>query len=231
MVSTKQIVFTRLISDQSKARLNDLALNWSEHPFIEVQYNSNIEHIEKINNLRCPLVFTSKHSVLSLYENELKTEKKIINRSCYAISPITKQIAINYGYKIIGTATTSRALAKVIFEADESIVIHLTTENRREELYTFLGAKNIKIVPIITYRKNKQKTELGPFDIIAFFSPSQIDAFLETNKIQEHQTVFCIGQTTADYGGKRSFHNIIVPDISSEEQVIESIFQHTKSYE
>ena len=231
MNSSKHILFTRLISDPSKALLAKQNLKWSEHSFINVEYNSDEKQIDIINEQELPLVFTSRHSVLSIHQTELESNKRISNRSCFAISPITQKIAIECGFKVIGHAPNSEKLANVIIKANELGVFHPTAIQRREELYHSLESRNIKVIPIITYQKTISPNKIDSIDIIAFFSPSQIMAFLESNEIQKNQTVFCIGQTTANHARKHSFENIIVPSVSSEDEITKSIIQYANSYE
>ena len=119
----------------------------------------------------------------------------------YCIGNTTKKLVQEYfGEDLIAeTASDATELAEKIIEdniTDE--VIFFCGDKRRDELPSILNEHNINVNEIEVYQTNIiQHTIEKNYDGILFFSPSAVQSFFSTNKLNDKTILFAIGNTTS----------------------------------
>jgi uroporphyrinogen-III synthase len=116
----------------------------------------------------------------------------------YCIEGNTSRACRKLGIKRVLAASTAASIGNLIVENNETNALHLTCPDRKFELQSILENAGIVYWPVEVYEKEKQQIKVSDFDAVAFFSPSQVEAFFESgNIISKSVQIFCIGETTA----------------------------------
>jgi uroporphyrinogen-III synthase len=177
-----------------------------------------------------PLVFTSQHAVLALRNLAEERPEALMSRQCFCIEGATRSLAARSGFEVVATAPDAANLAREIIRHGCREVLHCTSALRREELYEVLEGAGIQVKSCEVYRKMLQPWQVKAHDGILFFSPSQVQAFMEANELQAQIPVFCIGPTTAA-SLKALGHKVVFtaprPDTESLLQLIYDYFKTT----
>jgi uroporphyrinogen-III synthase len=97
----------------------------------------------------------------------------------------------------------------------------------RTELITALQNEKIETTVEVVYNKQLEHHTFSPHTQAAlFFSPSQVDAFIETNPDYYEQPSFCIGETTGNYLKEKGFTKIHISEQKSEASVIDLLINY-----
>lgn len=219
------IACTRYIEKGNKSIALSRGIHLVDYPLVKTTYLNYPNLVSVLQKQSRNLVFTSKHALLALEKIaglDLIPEDYVV----YCINGRTQDYAEKLGFKVRGTATNSKQLAACIQEDKVKDVLHLTSNSRLADLQDVLVSQNIKYTAIEVYHKEKQEYTWDNYDGIAFFSPSQIDAFLVCNTLQKEKPVFCIGHTTGDYGIYKGFKRVLVSDRPSEEDIVKKIMNY-----
>lgn len=222
------LAIPRIISDISIASLKNADFDFQIHPLIRYDYlpfdtKNNIPISENY------YIFTSIHALYALERSIAKNEHLSLQAfKIFCIEGRTSDYAKKLGLHVIDIAPNGKKLAKKILESPIDFgnkMIHLTSNIRLDDWKIGLTEKNMKIVEQEVYRKTVISHKYNTFDAALFFSPSQGKAFLKENSLL-NKSVFCIGNTTADFFISRNIKNIIIADVASEFNLIETVIKH-----
>jgi len=225
ILSTRPIDETLIKQAKSKDILVDAI------SFIEIEAIDSIEVYEEIENAlleSATVVFTSMNAVEAIaahLDDEYKPDWKI-----YCIGNTTKKLVQKYfGEELVGGfALDATELAETIIEDDiTDEVIFFCGDKRRDELPSLLNEQGIEVNEIEVYQTNllQHKVEKN-YDGILFFSPSAVQSFFSTNKLNDKTILFAIGNTTASVIKKYSTNKIIVADEAGKSNLIEKAIEY-----
>lgn len=223
-MKTIQIISARTLSaDIKKAALTD-GISINDFDFLIFGYEISKYNIDIIEQNTTPFVFTSKHAINSIANLLQNNTIQLKNKTCFAISGTTSALATQNGFEVLDEAVDSFTLAKKISATIESKILHCTTKIRLDDLSNTLRFHNILVNEIEVYQKKMNSIILNePYDGIMFFSPSQVDSFLQHNKLLNNIPAFCIGNTTAKYLQNKNHNNCITATKPSIESMLEAI--------
>lgn len=221
----------RKLKKESIDKLTSAGLIVQDINLVEVVFLNDDKLIEFVKSNDSPWVFTSKNGVKGIVELARNNNLSIKSRNCFCIEPVTSDFAMLSGFQVLDSAPSSAELAYKIAEHRIKSVVHSTCENRRAELYDGLAKLDIDINALVTYEKSENPQRTNNAEMLLFFSPSQIDAFLVKQNLPSHAQAFCIGETTATYLKAKQKNKVIVPDKSTEKSMINAVLRYSKTYE
>lgn len=220
------IVATRLLDKSNKMRAAESGISMYDYEFLNIGYIFDSKIWDNINaQPGVPKVFTSKHSVKAYHlfaqPNGAQT--------CFCIEGETSRLAQEAGFEVVGTAQNSARLANVIVNKNLGKVMILSGNNRRDELTGILFLNNHPFEEFTVYSKSAADIPIkAEFDGIAFFSPSQVKAFMKSNEIEKDLPVFSIGETTAEFLRNNGFTAVSVAETASETALIDTVIKFYK---
>lgn len=210
------ILSTRPVDEQfiKQAALQNIIVDVKS--FIETEVIDSLDIYEEIETAltqTAVVVFTSMNAVdaVAVHLDDYKPDWTI-----YCIGNTTKKLVTAYfGEELIAsTAEDAASLANEIIEDDlTDEIIFFCGDKRRDELPELLNEHGINVNEIEVYRTNmiRQKVE-KEYDGILFFSPSAVQNFFSSNKINKQTILFAIGNTTASALKKFTKNKIVVAD-------------------
>lgn len=216
------IISTKKLNASSIVEIEKAGFSVYSYDAISIEFRDLPELESQIKSHKAPLVFTSKNGVTAAINFGLKAQ------NCYAISPATSAKAQKEGFNILAAGKNANELAAIISDRKEKEVVHLTTRDRRENLYAGLHKRDVKLHEYEVYFKSANYEKHKVFDALLVFAPSQLNAFTHLNNIK-HQTLYCIGETTATYARNLGFTKVKYSAISSEEELINFAIQDLKN--
>jgi len=172
-------------------------------------------------------VFTSMNAVeaVVVHLNDAKPDWKI-----FCIGSTTKNLVKEYfgENSIAGTADSASALADVIIaNEDISSVTFFCGNQRREELPERLSQHGIELNEFVVYKTIPSSHQTSSeYDAIIFYSPSAVNSFFLTNKINQHTILFAIGNTTANEIKKHSNNKVIIAEEASKELLVDQAINY-----
>ncbi len=193
-------------------------------PFIHIEITGTgkiQEQIEYVLKPGAAVVFTSNNAVEAV---SASLQNKKPNWKVYCIGNTTK-ILIEQLFgevSIAATADDATSLAeKIIADKTVNEIFFFCGDKRRNELPALLKENSIIINEIAVYTTTiLQHTIEKDYDAVLFFSPSAVNGFFETNKVNEKTILFAIGNTTADEIKKFSQNIIVVSDKPGKQNLI-----------
>ncbi|HVX26603.1 MAG TPA: uroporphyrinogen-III synthase [Parafilimonas sp.] len=224
ILSTRPIDETLILEAKSRDILIDTI------SFIETEAIDSIDVYEEIGNAMLEsvtVVFTSMNAVeaVAAHLHDYTPDWKI-----YCIGNTTKRLVVEYfGEDLIaGTATDATELAEKIIEDDiTDEVIFFCGDKRRDELPSLLNENDIEVNEIEVYQTNMiHHTIEKNYDGILFFSPSAVQSFFSTNKLNDKTVLFAIGNTTASAIKKYARNKVIVADEAGKINLIEKAIEY-----
>ncbi len=226
----RTILSTKFLSKSAirKALQHDIVIE--EIPFIStnlIETDALKKTLKGFLQQNITAVFTSKHAVLA-FDKIVNAE---VHWQIFCIGHATKmQVSKILGEeKIAGTADNSAALSEIILQ-DKSIkkVIFFCGNHRRDELPQILTAGKIEVDEIMVYEtlQTPKKISSKFYDGILFFSPSAVNSFFQSNKLNKQTQIFAIGKTTADSIQQYFNKKLIVADSPLEETMIDQVIKH-----
>lgn len=173
---------------------------------------------------RAPFVFTSQHAVKAvepLFE-------KLLNFATYCTLGRTLDVARAIGFKVIDTAPNAAELSQKVCERNEKQVLHCTCSKRRDEMETILGKNGVDYQALHVYQKNLTPKKIESADAYFFFSPSQVNSFLQKNELPADVPVFCIGETTKQHLEKFGHLKLLVANEPRPEAMVKMCIEYFK---
>jgi len=224
------ILSTRLIDETLIKQANSKNIVLDVLSFIETETIDSLDVYEEIESIlleSAVIVFTSMNAVeaVGAHLYDYKPDWKI-----YCIGNATKKSVTEYfGEDLIaGTAKDATELAEKIIEDDiTDEVIFFCGNKRRDELPILLNEQGIEVNEIEVYQTNllQHKVE-KKYDGILFFSPSAVQSFFSTNKLNDKTILFAIGNTTASSIKKYTANKIIVADEAGKSNLVEKAIEY-----
>ncbi len=136
-----------------------------------------------------------------------------------ALGQATADVIKSFGYspKFIGDSNSPEETART-FQSNLAISDFCwfpSAKVSRESIQQFIPPS--QFCTIIVYQTNPISIELDERpDIIVFTSPSNVDAFLSSNKLISYQKIIAIGSTTANHLSQLGIECDTAPDYSQE---------------
>ncbi|MEO7983902.1 MAG: uroporphyrinogen-III synthase [Bacteroidota bacterium] len=224
------ILSTRPLNSSLIEEANHLNIEIGILSFIETEAIRSIEVQQEIENalLRSSaVVFTSMNAVEAV-ANELDGLQP--DWRIYTIGNTTKYLAKKYFGEeaIAGTADSAAALAELIAgEDNDGELFFFCGDQRRDELPGILRNNDIEVNEIVVYQTMPvQHTIEKEYSGILFFSPSAVQSFFSSNKINTKTILFAIGNTTATEIKKYCNNTIIISDSPGKENLVRKMMEY-----
>lgn len=198
--------------------------------FIETEAIQSVEvqqEIEQALLQSAPVVFTSMNAVeaVAAYVDEEKPDWTI-----YCMGQTTQQLVKKYfgEESIAGTGDNATDLAELVAEeAYADGVIFFCGDQRRDELPGILRNNDIEVTEITVYHTIATPHAISKnYHGILFFSPSAVDSFFSTNKVNRPTMLFAIGNTTAAAIKKYTDAGIITAQKPGKEKLVEKAINY-----
>jgi uroporphyrinogen-III synthase len=225
-----QILSTRPIDPDQINASKELGIDIDCISFIETTAIENNDLTLKIKALlasKATVVFTSMNAI-DVVANHLSTLKP--DWSIYCMGVTSNQLIKQYFGEnaVIGTATNSEDLAKLIIAEKKSDQINFFCgDQRRDELPTVLKSNAILVNEIAVYKTREIEQKLNKaYDGILFFSPSAVISFFNSNSLPEKTVVFSIGKTTAATLASRTNNKMVVADFPGKVNLVKKMLDH-----
>lgn len=231
MNKTKEVIVTscRMISSENHHLAMSRGIRIIDHNFLSFEYLDTKEIRSVLENESVPLVFTSKHGVIAF--NRIFSGSAS-GRSCFCIEGETSAAADELGFDLLAKAEDATSLARMIIALQTVSLIFLCGSMRRHELPQLISEAGIEMRELKIYEKRMLlETVSESYDGLMFFSPSQVDAFLQNNEIDNSATLFCIGKTTAAHLKESGFSRIVLSESSSEKAMVDIVCKYYKNNE
>lgn len=196
------------------------------HDFLKIRLKDPAAFSAAIQQNSAPFVFTSVHAVSAVAAYDQQYPNTLAPKDCFCITGSTEAKARECGFKVLGHAVDASALARTIIDAGCKRVLHCSSANRREELAVGLTAGGVDLDYVEVYEKAAAPLKVDSFYGVLFYSPSQVDAFLELNGLSDGTPAFCIGATTAAHLTGRGHTNVFIAPQSSTESLLHTTYQY-----
>ncbi|MDD4032743.1 MAG: uroporphyrinogen-III synthase [Bacteroidales bacterium] len=222
-----QILSTRFINAADKSQAGERGVQIWDFELLKIVYTEDKTVAETIETARIPVVFTSRHAVKAISgligEDRLRKQQK----KCFCIHGATREQALQSGFEVIGEAPDGSGLASEIIRSGCKEVLFLSSDLRRDELTDQLQQAGVRVKEQKVYFKSPMPVKIEiPYEGVMFFSPSQVDIFLQCNPLHVNMPAFCIGKTTADHLQKKGHKNILIAEKSSTAFVLKKVFEY-----
>ena len=194
-------------------------------PFIATEPIDRLEIYNEIENAlsqTATVVFTSMNAVdaVAAHLHDYKPDWKI-----YCIGNTTRKLVAQYfgNGLIAGTGKDATGLAEKIIEDDNSDeVVFFCGDKRRDELPLLLRENDIEVNEIEVYETRSVHHNINKiYDGILFFSPSAVESFFSTNKVDARTILFAIGNTTATEIKKYAVNKVVISDEAGEKNLVQ----------
>jgi uroporphyrinogen-III synthase len=219
-----KVLCTRRLDDHWKEIAQQHQVILESHDFLSIKRKDPESFRASLTQNRKPLVFTSAHAVKAV----ASLIDSLAAKDCFCIEGSTRAAAERYGFHILDHAGDAQALAGKIIAGGWRGVIHCSTLNRRKELQESLAAAGIQTDFCEVYEKALAPLKVEAPDAVVFFSPSQIDAFLQANKLDKATPAFCIGTTTAGHLKATGHEHIVIAPRPDTKDILHTVFEHFK---
>jgi uroporphyrinogen-III synthase len=142
---------------------------------------------------------------------------------------------------VAGTAPSAAELADVVLRRSLSVteptagdhvpapseVFFFCGDQRRDELPGKLSAAGVSVNELVVYRTAQTPHFVeGPYDGIAFFSPSAVHSFFSVNIAGDKTLLFAIGSTTADAIHGYCSNPVVISGSPAKEALVQQIIEH-----
>ncbi|MDT0606126.1 uroporphyrinogen-III synthase [Croceitalea rosinachiae] len=214
------ILSTKKLSVSQKELLLNAKVGFVEYDAIKIDYLDFL-----INTGFDYYLFTSQNAVNSYLKNI--SAIKAVQKEVFCVGTKTKALLEANGFKVIEIESDANALGKIIVEKhQEKSFLYFTGNLRRDELPQELKKYNVQYKEVEVYQTSLiEKRFNRQFDIIMFFSPSGVKAFVAQNDL-ENSIAFCIGETTAKEA-KKYTEKVIIANKPTIENVLVQVIKHS----
>ena len=214
---------TKKLTQEQQQRLN-LTIKADSDDFIKISPNriSPIVLKKEIKNV----VFTSKNAVEAVFTS--CSAEELHFKNIYCVGRKTRRLIKKKLGKVAHFENNATDLANYLVEFIEGTEVTYFHGNLSlEDLPIILGKNNITVNPIEAYR-TKLSGKAIPNEVkgILFFSPSNVEAYLQENKADK--IAYCIGETTAN-AAREHFKKVKVAKMPTVESVIDLVNEDYKN--
>lgn len=224
------ILSTRPIDESLIEEAKHLNIETDVFSFIETEPIQTIEVQQEIENAllqSSAVVFTSMNAVEAVANSLLEQQP---DWRVYTIGNTTQKLVKKYfGEEVIaGAANSAAELAELIVEEGyDDEVIFFCGDQRRDELPDILRNNDIEVNEIVVYETVAMPHKIEKqYNGILFFSPSAVDSFFSTNKVNDQTVLFAIGNTTAKALKKYSNNKIIISDEPGKDSLFQKMIEY-----
>lgn len=222
------ILCTRPLSESLLETVQQEGIRMDILPFIETEPIQSIEiqqEIEQALIKTAAVIFTSTNAVEAVaYYLDEQPDWRI-----YCIGNATRELVKKHFGEaaIAGTASGAAELAEAIVEDEPAEeLIFFCGDQRRAELPEILESNGFELTELVVYHTVAVPHKITrTYNGILFFSPSAVDSFFSTNKVNGPALLFAIGNTTAKTIQKYSANKIIVGDEPGKEYLVEKMLE------
>ncbi len=217
-----QVYSTKKLTETQRQLFNPNVIVDSED-FIQISLNRIPKPVLKspIKNV----IITSQNAVEAIVTSVPANELQFKN--IYCVGRKTKRLIEQKIGKVTHYENDAKKLAAYLVEyIDGTEVTHFCSDIRLDTLSEILEDNHIKVTDIEAY-----KTVLNPKEIedaiegVMFYSPSNVQSYMQKNFARETTTAYCIGDTTATEA-KKHFKDIRIAKIPTVESVIDLVNEH-----
>ena len=229
MQNKVQILCTKKISESfiQFADENNICINSLN--FIETEESVSDE-------IKNRMIDLSRQNINAIFtsSNAVKAVGKIVgdqtNWKIFCIGPSTKKTVedIFISSSVEGTAKDAEELSQKIIE-DKSVnqIVFFCGNQRRDLLPSELNKNGIDVEELIVYNTiEKSQIVSKKYDGILFFSPSAVQSFFSTNKLNDKSILFAIGKTTASSLKRYSTNKIVIADEPDKNNLVEKAIEY-----
>ena len=222
-----RIISCRIMDPENKERALNAGIRIEDYGFLSFDYSEVSGFSDTLFSEKIPLVFTSRHAVLSM-EKILQYQQKFSRDfSAFCIQGITRETAEKKGFRILGEAPDAEGLSLEILKTSFEKVLYACGNLRRDTLINRLSMHGVNTEEVLVYHKILHHFQIEPpYQGISFFSPSQVDAFRKTNVLDVNIPAFCIGKTTGAYLHELGHKNTLIATESRENVLIQQIIHY-----
>lgn len=216
------ILVTKELSDEDIRFAEKLGFNVEIEPVLAFEFIDVLSQFLEILDSEPidALVFTSRNGVLGFLKLIAGTKVDLKKLKCYVVGKKTASELENHGFDITTPEESNAVGLADLIKAEPGIrsVIHFCGDRRRKELSEILNRAGIRVNELIVYRTvpNQKTRQETIAEAVLFYSPSGVEAFLESHKEEVlNMPVFAIGSTTAATMRNSGFKRIFVADETS----------------
>ncbi len=219
-----KLLSTKILTDVSREIVLKTGIELTEFDFIKTEkLLFDIYQLpEKINYA----VFTSAHAVQYFLDLNLRLEIEMVA----AMSGKTKDVLIQNEIKVNVSDVNAEKLALQILKTKKLKQVHFFCgEQRLSNLKNILNKAGVFVNEHILYRTflTPHKIETADnLDGILFFSPTGIESFMRSNKINASTKCFCIGETTKKKLNEMGVSNVYIPEKPIELSLVKLALSH-----
>jgi uroporphyrinogen-III synthase len=221
-----RIVSTRSLGRAIGQKAAGQGIELIDLDFQEFRYKTTDALPEEASEPKVPLVFTSYHGVKACLQIMEARMLSPIERPAYAVEGRTSRTAASSVFSVIKTADNGRELADAIIDDGPKAVLYACAADRRPELPKRLLKAGIDCVEWVVYEKLPRPHQIQDPDGVIFFSPSQVDVYLGSNRLESEIPAFCIGKTTAGHLQAKGHKNIHIADAHSVTAMMKEVFNY-----
>jgi uroporphyrinogen-III synthase len=128
---------------------------------------------------------------------------------------------------ILETAEYGKELAEKIITYPVKELVFFCGNRRRDELPEILKRQNIAVHELVVYQTIETPAALtGNWDGILFFSPSAVNSYFSSNRIDTHTVCFAIGRTTAESIAQHTGNPIIISSATNQAALIDGVWEY-----
>jgi uroporphyrinogen-III synthase len=177
------------------------------------------------------VVFTSIHSV-EIVEDILHHDKKELPQwKVFTLEGRTKTAVSRFlsPERIAATAANAADLATKIIEQKLKEVVFFCGNLRRPELPRMLGEAGIIVHEVEVYETfGTPRPITQDYEAVLFFSPSAVDSFFLSNKLDPAVVCFTLGNTTAQVLSGYTKNKVVISTGTSQEEMMETVYSYFK---
>ena len=222
-----RIISTRKMNEPEKQQASGLGFLIADQDFLSIEYLADDHLAAVVKQAQHAFVFTSQHALRAVMDIVSKYQITLNRRDCFCIEGTTMQLAIQYGFNVIGKSGNSASLAAVVLAQHQQEIIFFSGNLKRDELVNTLTANHVIVHEHVVYHKSLIPLKIQEdYEGIMFFSPSQVDAFSLANKLPQATPAFCIGNTTADHLRKKGHQNTLVAEQQNTSSLLNKIYEY-----
>lgn len=230
MNTLNHIACTRIMDAQLKQQALQQGFVVDDKDLLHIELLNTPHVIDTVKNNIHPIVFTSQYGVMAVVDVVKKNNLTLHNSTTYCISGKTAKLAAEAGFTVLDSAPNSAILAGKIAAAQPQItLLHAGANLALTNWKTFLDTHQIQVTTLEVYHKTLKPEPFEKVDAVLFFSPSQIDAFLQSNVLANETPAFCIGETTAKHLLQTQHKNTLVATEPSEQALLNQVYQYFNS--
>ncbi len=221
----KVVVSTRKLRFENKYLAQQEGFEIYDYDFLKFKEQSTLD-FKKVLAEKNIFIITSMHAANILLSERNTQELDWAEKSCYCLQGKIEKRLRAEKVKVVNTASNGTDLFKMIEPKHFNTAAYLTSNIRLETIEKYKAHTPVKFIEV--YHKEFVKHIVPENDCVLFFSPSQINAFLLNNKLELTQQTFCIGKTTADYLRTKGYQKIEIPEVATEENLINKLIERYK---